>query len=98
MADYDYGPIQTYEITWKSGYIETIQSHQVTWQGGASGLGALFDVAVRTGDEERVRFHGQLDGHWRLMLDAPAADIATIRNTTHDDTVADILAKHDQET
>jgi len=79
VSDFDYGPIQTYEITWKSGHIETIQAHQVAWPFGDSGffIGAALGVATK--DEPRIRFHGEFDGHWRLVLDAPVDEIHTIR-------------------
>ena len=32
MTDFDYGPLQTYEITWKSGHVERLQDRKSTRQ------------------------------------------------------------------
>lgn len=85
---YDYGPLQTYEITWRSGHVERIQAHQVTYPQagmvlGASGLGLL---AEQRG-ESQIRFHGQIDGMWRLVLCTDEALIQTVRLVTADEPI-----------
>lgn len=70
------GPASEYEVVWKSGHIDRVTAHQVMWTGGVD----LFGGAERT---ERVRFHAEVDGHWMLMLDALADEIATVRNVTY---------------
>ena len=81
---YDYGPLRTYEITWKSGHVETVQGHQVTFTGGEAlgALGALGGMATATDRDPRVTIHGEIDGHWRLVLSALEADLMTIRDVT----------------
>lgn len=61
---YDRGPLVAYEVTWMSGHAEHIQAHSVTVDANPS----------------RVRFHAEIDGRIRLVLDARADDIRTIRD------------------
>lgn len=78
--DYDRGPIQTYEIVWKSGHIETIQAHQVTTAGATHEvMGAMLGVTTKTDRDPRIVFHGELDGQWLLVLSALERDISTVR-------------------
>lgn len=63
----NYGPVQQYEVTWMSGYMETIYAHQV-----------LFPHI----GTPRFQFHREIDGRLRLVLSAREEDIRTIRNTT----------------
>lgn len=74
-APYDHGPLVPYQVMWRTGHIETIHAHQVIWPNGA--LGALFGQADLR--DERVMLHGEIDGHWRLLLVADASDILSIR-------------------
>ena len=89
MGDYDYGPLRLYEITWKSGHVETVQGHQVTFDsyriGGSGFLSSLLGgVATETRHEPEPRFaiHGMFDVHWRLVLTAPEAELHSIRDVT----------------
>lgn len=79
MSDYDHGHLRTFEITWTSGRIERIQAHQVTWPHGSI-LGPFFEAAQKRDD--RVMLHGEIDGHWQLVLAARPEDIISIRNLT----------------
>lgn len=82
MRDFDYGPLQTYEVTWKSGHIERVQCHQITFHTRDLGLsGGLVGVQV-THDDRRVQFHGSFDGRWLLVLSALEDEIRTIRLVT----------------
>ncbi len=72
---FERGPLLTYEVTWTSGHIETIQAHQCIMPNRLP-----FDPPPTT--PERVMFHGEIDGHWQLLLAAPEADIQTVRNVT----------------
>jgi hypothetical protein len=73
---FDRGPADEFEIVWRTGHVERLRAHQVSWEGGPS----LFS---RGPDQpQRVRFHGEVDGRWRLLLDALADDIVTIRNVS----------------
>ncbi len=82
---FDYGPIQTYEIVWMSGHVETVLAHQVSWpkQGlflgreGMRGLGGEGTAAP-----SRIQFHGHIDGHWLMTLSAREDDIRTMRLIT----------------
>jgi hypothetical protein len=74
---YDYGPLQTYEITWQSGHVERLQGHQISYTGGA--IEALFG---RPEKPRRFTIHGEFDGHWRLVITAPEDDVRIIRNVT----------------
>lgn len=84
MSDYDYGPLQTYEITWTSGHIEHIKAHQVTYSGDSVNL-SPFSIATKT-SSRRVHFHGSFEGQWLLVLSAREEDIAAIRLVTGGET------------
>lgn len=73
MSD-DHGPLHEYQVIWKSGHVETIRAHQVLLPPPA-----LLFMGDRD-EPRRVIFHGEIDGHWRLILDAAYDDITSIRN------------------
>lgn len=74
---HDYGPLQSYEIVWMSGHVETVQAHQISWPNAASGL-----FGQPASNDPFVRIHGMFGTHWRLVLQVREAEIATIRNVT----------------
>lgn len=84
MSDtYDYGPLQSFEITWKSGHVETVKAHQVTWP--TDGLGGLIGniaLTTKTNTDPMVHFHGEIDGKWRLVLMCREGDLQCVRNVT----------------
>lgn len=80
-ADIDRGEPDLYEVTWQNGHVDRIQAHQVTETGGP--MAGLFSGPAST--PPRIQFHGEFDGHWRLVLSAARDDIRTIRNLTHAD-------------
>lgn len=86
MSDYDYGPLQSWEITWKSGHIETVQGHQVLFDSAKLSASALFGgvLGTTTGTDLPPRFHihGQFDGRWRLVLSALESELVSIRDVT----------------
>lgn len=86
---YDYGPLRAYEITWRSGHVETVQGHQVLFDShkleSASLLGSLLggvEVDTQTRRDPRFYIHGEFDGRWRLVLSAPEAELHTLRDVT----------------
>lgn len=81
MDKYEYGPLDTYEVIWSSGHIEEIQAHQVLMPPDEM-LSGLFG-GVTTKQFRGWTFHGEIDGHWRLLLSAPAEDIKSVRNVTY---------------
>ena len=68
------GPLQRYELIWRSGHVEHVEAHQVMWP--MPGLTAGFFEAR---DSTRVLFHGEVDGHWSLVLAVDEADILSVR-------------------
>lgn len=76
MSEFDHGPLQRYEIIWKSGHVEEIACHQVMLP--ALSMLPLFGIETRE-PSRRLTLHGQIDGHWKLILDADYDDISTIR-------------------
>ena len=74
MTEYERGPLLPYQITWRSGHIETIRAHQVIWPSGFSGI-----FGERDERNPRVMLHGEVDGRWKLLLVADEEDILTIR-------------------
>ncbi|MEV6035965.1 hypothetical protein AB0L65_32750 [Nonomuraea sp. NPDC052116] len=79
--DYDYGPLQTYEVTWKSGHVERVQCHQITHPGSAADAFGLIGIRTNQGDR-RIHMHGEFDGRWLLVLSALEDDIRAIRLVT----------------
>lgn len=84
--DHDYGPVQTYEITWRSGHVEQVLAHQVTWPNRgisiASGLFGALTTETTQSNYSRIQFHAEIDGKWLLTLAADEDDIASIRLVT----------------
>lgn len=76
----DRGPLQEYEITWKSGHVERIKAHQITWPRDAGWAGLFGGVATQTERDPRVMFHAELNGQWQPVLIAREEDIHTVRN------------------
>ena len=88
MTKFDHGPLDTFEIVWQSGHVEHIQAHQVLMPPDDHmpfSLGG--GVYGQAGNERKPRrgwaFHGEINGHWRLLLSADADDIRSVRNVTH---------------
>lgn len=78
---HEYGEPDEFEIVWKTGHVERLRAHQVSWPDNAvSMLSGVF--GDRPSRPSRIQFHGQIDGHWRLLLSALEDDIATVRNVT----------------
>jgi hypothetical protein len=79
-GDFDYGPLRTYEITWKDQPPEMVQGHQVSFESG----GFLF------GDREpRFFIHGEFpvggeppSRRWRLALMGLEKDVTGVRDVT----------------
>lgn len=71
----DRGPLQSFEVTWSTGHVETIRAHQVTHPGS-------FNMFGDTPRVPRIEFHGEIDGRWMLVLSALEADLTRIRNLT----------------
>jgi hypothetical protein len=81
---FNHGPLQTYEVHWMSGHVETVPAHQVSYP--HRGM-ALFADSVMSGlasdaGAPRVKIHAEIDGRWQLMLSAREEDIRTMRNVT----------------
>jgi hypothetical protein len=82
MSVFDRGPISSFEITWMSGHTETVQAHQVSWPNAGASLfgdpaGPVF-----------IRFHGEIEGRWTLVLQAREEEIRTVRNVTSGEVLA----------
>ena len=74
---YDHGPLRDYEVTRRSGHVETIKAHQCILPATTP-----FGLGETPGDMRRVTFHGAIDGRWQLILTAPESEILTVRNIT----------------
>jgi hypothetical protein len=91
MSDYDYGPLRTYEVTWKVGLIERFQGHQVMFESDqrkvVSLLGDSFGGVATSATTRPPRFtiHGMFDGRWRLVIAAPEDDLTAIRDVTENE-------------
>jgi hypothetical protein len=83
VSDHDYGPLRVYEITWKSGHIETVHGHQVMFGSTRMDFSSLMGgVTTRAELPPRFTVHGMFDGYWRLVLTGPEADLVSIRDVT----------------
>lgn len=76
MTDTERAPIRSFEIVWASGHVEVIQAHQVTMP--QPNLGGMFGTSVKT--QDFIRFHGEIGGHWQLILAVKADLIHVIRD------------------
>ena len=80
--DYDYGPLRTYEVTWKNRPPEMVQGHQVMFESGG-----IFNSAER---DCRFFIHGEFPiggeppaRRWRMVLMGLEKDVAGIRDVTN---------------
>lgn len=71
-ASIDRGPIDAFVVIWNNGTVERVRAHQVSTERGEG----IFDPPTR------INFHGEVDGHWKLMLSVPYDEIRTVRNIT----------------
>lgn len=71
MSDYDYGPLQEWEIIWRTGHVEHVQGHQIQMESGGF---------VRR-ENPRLIIHGRFGKYWRLVLCVPEEDILSVRLT-----------------
>jgi hypothetical protein len=75
MADYDYGPLRTYEVTWIGRPPEIVQGHSVQFDSGG--------FMRPPGGINRFRIYGMFPGgHWRLVLMGLEDSVACIRDIT----------------
>jgi hypothetical protein len=70
---FDRGPLQRYQVIWKSGFVEEVEAHQVLIP---MGMDFLVDTPPKP---RRLLMHGEVDGHWRLILDADYDEVTTVR-------------------
>ena len=76
--EYDYGPLRTFEVTWRNRPPEMVQGHSVQFDSA----GGIF---ARPVEHPRFRIYGMFPGRrWRLMLMAPESDVLSIRDVTED--------------
>lgn len=79
---HNYGPVDLYEITWTSGYIETVLAHQVTYPNNVETLALFGGIGTKTAEAPRIRMHAEINGRWVLTLQAREEDIRSIRLVT----------------
>lgn len=75
---FERGPLQEFEVVWRTGHTEIIKAHQVSYLGGS----------FLSGEPEVVQFHGEFDGRWTLVLRALGSDLRTVRNVTQTEATA----------
>lgn len=78
MTDTDRGPLRRFEVTWENGHMEIVEAHQCI---------APHTLFSEPATRPRWMFHGEIDGHWVLILAARDEDIRTVRNVTADERV-----------
>jgi hypothetical protein len=72
---FDHGPLKSFEVTWTSGHVETIQAHQVTFP-----VPSLFLGDLQTKHQDFIKLHGEINGRWQLILAARPELISMIRD------------------
>jgi hypothetical protein len=90
VSEYDYGPLRTYEVTWKHGHVETVQGHQVLLD--SDKIAALTMIPGSLPDTPpRFTIRGMFPGrHWRLVLMGLEADILSIRDVTDSEVLTEV--------
>lgn len=79
----DYGPLRTYEITWRNRPPEMVQGHQVLFDSQSLGYALPGWSPPPASLEPKFRIHGEFPGRrWRLVICAPEADMVSIRDVT----------------
>lgn len=78
MPDYDHGPLKSFEIVWANGHTETVKAHQVLMPTGDL-FGGLFGD-TRTKHQDFIKFHGEINGRWQLVLAVRPELIHSIRD------------------
>jgi hypothetical protein len=73
---YDHGPLQTWQVIWRSGHVEEIRGHQCLLPS------PNYFFREEGPRENRLTFHGEIDGHWKLVLDVDYAEILSVRLLT----------------
>ena len=89
---YDHGPLRTYEITWKSGHVETVQGHQVLFGSDREHFSGMFGglgTAVSHDLPSRFTIHGMFGEHWRLVLTGLESELVSVRDVTEAEQLAD---------
>lgn len=78
-ADFDYGPLRTYQVTYKSGHIEQHQGHQVLLPNPIE-LPPIF--GVQTKKRDLITIHGDFDNRWRLVLAVREDLVESVKDVT----------------
>lgn len=95
-TDYDYGPLRTYEITWRDRAPEMVQGHQVIYDSHGAAFGGIFG-RPDCGLPQKFHVHGQFGGHWRLVISAPEADMVSIRDVTEQVEALEAMAEGERQ-
>lgn len=91
MSDrHDYGPLRTYQVTYRSGSIATVQGHQVLIPSLGAAISSSFLGALATDKRDLLTIHGEFDGHWRLMLAVREELVESVRDVTDVDVWAEL--------
>ncbi|WP_086846941.1 hypothetical protein [Amycolatopsis kentuckyensis] len=76
-SKFDHGPIKTFEVTWTNGHVEEIKAHQVILP--LPDMGGMYgELATKRVDY--IKFHGEIDGRWQLVLAVRAGLIDVVRD------------------
>ena len=73
MSDYDYGPLRTYEVHWRTRPPEIVQGHSVLFDSGGF---------MNMPTTPRFRIYGMFGAQWRMVLMGPEEDVTCIRDIT----------------
>lgn len=66
------GTPQTWQVTFTDGSVETFTAHQILWpQSSSWSFGGK--------DEDRLMFHGEIDGRWKLIYAVSGDQVREVR-------------------
>jgi hypothetical protein len=83
---YDYGPLRTYEVMWRTRPPEVVQGHSITFDSSAIFTG-------RAGGGQRFKIYGMFGENWRMVLMGLEDDVTCIRDVTEQMQALEALAK-----
>ena len=72
---FDYGPLRTYEVAWRTRPPEMVQGHSIVFDSSAIFTGRA-DIAPR------FKIYGMFGESWRMVLMGLEEDVTCIRDVT----------------
>lgn len=71
---FEYGEPQTYQVTWKTGKVETFEVHEISFSEKDCGSKSSFGNS-----NGHLRLFASVDGKWTLLLSVAESEIKDVR-------------------